>query len=154
MDLDFNIHGRKQKMESPGCYKTGSLSRKSIKKKWEIICVISKKSRAKDLRKFVMVPNALDALNLTLPPNVQTPRFRLSILVVREKWTNRAAQTNRIGEPKAAAKILNLAPRIKKITDDDRRRLEAQNLIKEKRKKREEKRKKHKEEDEQRHLER
>ena len=92
--------------------------------------VFSKEERAKDLRNFVMVPSAIDALDLALPDNVQTPRFRLPIPVVREKRTNRAAQTNRIGEPKAAAKILNLAPRIMKITDDDRRRLEAQNLIK------------------------
>ena len=63
------------------------------------------------------------------------------------------AQTNRIGEPKAAAKILSLAPRIKKITDDDRRRLEAQNTIKRKREERDIKRKKRKQEDEKRRVE-
>ena len=59
--------------------------KKKYQKEMRNYCVISKKSRANDLRNFVMVPSALDALNLTLPPNVQTLRFRLSIPVVREK---------------------------------------------------------------------
>jgi len=52
---------------------------------------------------------------------------------VKVKRTNRAAQTNRIGESKAAAKILNLGPRIRKIVADDTNRVEAQNTIKRKR---------------------
>ena len=55
---------------------------------------------------------------------------------------------NRIQEPKAAAKILNLdgfqGARVRAIMDDDRRRLEAQQTIKRKRDEREEKRKKQK----------
>ena len=48
---------------------------------------------------------------------------------------------------------MNLAPRIKKITDDDRRRLEAQNTIKRKREERDIKTKKRKQEDERRRVE-
>ena len=45
---------------------------------------------------------------------------------------------------------MNLPPRVKIISDDDRRRLEAQNTIKRKREEREEKRKKRKKEDQKR----
>ena len=55
-------------MESPECYKTGSLSRESIKKKWEIICVISKKSRAKDLRNALWCQARLMHLILLFHP--------------------------------------------------------------------------------------
>ena len=87
----------------------------------------------------MLYPSSLDALDLAIPQNAPLSSFQLPIPVVREKRTNRAAQTKRIGEPKAAAKILNLAPRIKMITDDDMRRLEAQNTIKRKREEREKK---------------
>jgi len=64
------------------------------------------------------------------------------------KRTNRSAQINRIGESKAAAKILNVGgsqgARVRQITDDDRRRLEAQLTIKRKREERDERRKKQK----------
>ena len=72
----------------------------------------------------------------------------LSIPRVRIKRTNRSAQINRIGEFKAAAKILKLGgsqgARVRQITDDDRRRLEAQLTIKRKREERDERRKKQK----------
>ena len=101
------------------------------------------------LSRYWLHPSSLGALDLIyIPHNALLPSFRLPLPVVRETRSNRAAQTNRIGEPKAAAKILNLAPRIKMITDDDRRRLEAQTTIKRKRKEREEKKKKCKKEDE------
>ena len=67
-----------------------------------------------------------------MPTNAPFPRFKLPVLTLRAKRTNRAAQKNRIGEPKAAVKILNLGPRIRKIVADDINRMEAQNTIEQK----------------------
>ena len=93
------------------------------------------------LSRYWLHPSSLGALDLIyIPHNALLPSFRLPLPVVRETRSNRAAHTNRIGEPKAAAKILNLAPRIKMIT--------GATTIKRKRKEREEKKKKRKKEDE------
>ena len=92
------------------------------------------------------MPIKLDIFDLTIPEGSSLPQFELPVPQVRIRRTNRAAQTNRIQEPKAAAKILNLGgfrgARVRAIMDDDRRRLEAQQTIKRKRDEREEKRKK------------
>ena len=78
-----------------------------------------------------------DVLDLATPKGSSLPQFKLPIPQVRIRRTNRAAQMNRIQEPKAAAKILNLGEfrgaRVRAIMDDDRRRFEAQQTIKRKR---------------------
>ena len=77
----------------------------------------------------------LDSLDLAIPKNAPFPRFKLPVPTVKVKRTNRAAQKNRISEPKAAVKILNLGPCISKIVANDISRMEAQNTIKRKREK-------------------
>jgi len=83
----------------------------------------------------VLTPGRLDSLDLAMPKNAPFPRFKLPVPTVKVKRTNRAAQKNRISEPKAAVKILNLGPCISKIVANDISRMEAQNTIKRKREK-------------------
>ena len=84
---------------------------------------------------WVLTPHRLDSLDLAMPKNAPFPRFKLPVPTVKVKRTNRAAQKNRISEPKAAVKILNLGPCISKIVANDISRMEAQNTIKRKREK-------------------
>jgi len=95
--------------------------------------IFSKKTRAKDLRNWVLTSSRLDSLDLAMPTNAPFPRFKLPVPNVKVKRNNRAAQTNRICESKAAAKILNFGPRIRKVVSDDINRMEAQNTIERKR---------------------
>ena len=83
----------------------------------------------------MLTPHRLDSLDLAMPKNAPFPRFKLPVPTVKVKRTNRAAQKNRISEPKAAVKILNLGPCISKIVADDNSRMEARNTIKRKREK-------------------
>ena len=83
---------------------------------------------------WVLTPHRLDSLDLAMPKNAPFPRFKLPVPTVKVKRTNRAAQKNRIGESKAAVKILNMGHRIRKIVADISR-MEAQNTIKRKREK-------------------
>ena len=82
----------------------------------------------------MLTPSRLDSLDLAMPKNAPFPRFKLPVLTVKVKRTNRAAQKNRIGQSKAAVKILNMGHRIRKIVADISR-MEAQNTIKRKREK-------------------
>ena len=95
--------------------------------------IFSKKARAKELRNWVLTPSRLGRFDLAMPTNAPFPRFKLPVLTVKVKRNNRAAQTNRICESKAAAKILNFGPRIRKVVSDDINRMEAQNTIERKR---------------------
>ena len=95
---------------------------------------IQQKISSKDLRNWVLTLSRLDSLDLAMPKNALFPRFKLPVPTVKVKRTNRAAQKNRISEPKAAVKILNLGPCISKIMANISR-MEARNTIKRKREK-------------------
>ena len=83
MDLETNTHGRKKKRSHLDVTKPDLCQEKVSKRNEKLLCHQQKITRERPSKFRYGAKRA--SLNLTLPPNVQTLRFRLSIPVVREK---------------------------------------------------------------------